>query len=99
MRGLSGGRAEVFRGRTIRHFAAAFRIGSLMRPTVVRRVEQAGDAKERARRIATILAAGFERLLAGRQEAEAALDSREDQSVTTDYPTDGSVEESDGLGD
>ncbi len=70
-----------------------------MRPTVVRRAEHSGDAKERARHIATILAAGLERLLAGRQEAEAALDSREDQSVTTDCPTDGSAEESNGLGD
>ena len=70
-----------------------------MRPTVVRRAEHSGDAKERARRIATILAAGLERLLAGRQEAEAALDSREDQSVTTDCPADGSAEGSNGLGD
>ncbi len=70
-----------------------------MRPTVVRRAEHSGDAKERARRIAAILAAGLERLLAGRQEAEAALDSREDQSVTTDCPADGSAEESNGLGD
>ncbi len=70
-----------------------------MRPTVVRRAENSGDAKERARRIATILAAGLERLLAYRQKAEAALDSREDQSVTTDCPADGSAEESNGLGD
>jgi hypothetical protein len=66
---------------------------------MVRRAEHSGDAKERARRIATILAAGLERLLAGRQEAEAALDTREDQSVTTDCPADGLVEESNGLGD
>ena len=70
-----------------------------MRPTVVRRAEHSGDAKERARRIATILAAGLERLLAGRQEAEAALDSREDQRVTTDCPANGSAEESNDLGD
>ena len=70
-----------------------------MRPTVIRRAEHSGDARERARRIATILAAGLERLLAGRQEAEAALDSGEDQSVTTDCPADGLAEESNGLGD
>ncbi len=75
-----------------------------MRPTVVRRAEHSGDAKERARRIATILAAGLERLLGGSgQKAaaadEAALDSRENQSVTTDCPADGSAEESNGLGD
>ncbi len=70
-----------------------------MRPTVVRSAEHFGDAKERARRIATILAAGLERLLAGRQEAEAALDSREDQSVTTDCPADGSARESGDRGD
>ena len=69
-----------------------------MRPTVVRRAEHSGDVKERARRIATILAAGLERLLAGRQEAEAELDSREDQRVTTDGPADGSAEGSSGLG-
>ena len=70
-----------------------------MRPTVVRRAEHSGDAKERARRIATILAAGLERLLVGRHKAKAALDSREDQSVTTDCPADGSAEESNGRGD
>ncbi len=69
-----------------------------MRPTVIRRAEHSGGARERARRIATILAAGLERLLAGRHEAEAALDSREDQRVTTDCPVDGSAEGSSGLG-
>ena len=63
-----------------------------------RRCEDSGDVKERARRIAAILAAGLERLLTGRQEVEAALDSRENQSVTTDRPADGSARESDDLG-
>ncbi len=70
-----------------------------MRPMVIRRAEHFGDAKERARRIATILAAGLERLLAGLQEADVALDSRENQSVTTDCPADGSAEETNDLGD
>ncbi len=70
-----------------------------MRPTVVRRAEHSGDAKERAQLIVTILAAGLERLLAGRQKAEVALDSRENRSVTANFPADGSARQSGDRGD
>ncbi len=75
-----------------------------MRPTVIRRISDSADAKERARRVATILAAGLERLLGGSGQKtsaadETALDSRENQSVTTDCLADGSAQEPDDLGD
>ena len=62
-----------------------------MRPTVTRQTSESGGAKDRARRIAVILAAGLERLL--------ALDSGERESVTTDCPADGEAQESDERGD
>lgn len=62
-----------------------------MRPTVIRRVEDSGDSKDKARRLATILAAGLERLL--------ALDSKGNERVTTDCPADGEGQESEERGD
>lgn len=62
-----------------------------MRPTVIRRAKDPGDAKDRARRMAAILGAGLERLL--------ALDYCADASVTTDCPADGPAQESGDLGD
>lgn len=62
-----------------------------MRPTVIRRAKDPGDAKDRARRMAAILGAGLERLL--------ALDYWADASVTTDCPADGAAQETDERGD
>lgn len=62
-----------------------------MRPTVIRRAKDPGDAKDRARRMAAILGAGLERLL--------ALDYGGNASVTTDCPADGPAQETDARGD
>ena len=74
-----------------------------MRPTLIRRAKESGDAADRARRIAAILAAGLERLLGGGEkvgaEGETALDYGGKPSVTTDCRADGSVQESNDIGD
>ena len=71
--------------------------------TVIRGVKESGDAADRARRIAAILAAGLERLFGGGEkvgaEGETALDYDGNPSVTTDCRADGPAEESDDLGD
>ena len=74
-----------------------------MRPTVIRHTKDPADSGYRARRIATILAAGLERLLGGDQgvgvEDGTALDYGANPSVTTDCRAEGPVEESDDRGD
>ena len=74
-----------------------------MRPTVIRHAKDPADSGYRARRVATILAAGLERLLGGDQgvgvEDGTALDYGGKPSVTTDCRADGSAQESDDIGD
>jgi len=74
-----------------------------MRMTVIRHVKDPADSGYRARRIATILAAGLERLLGGDRgvsvEDGTALDYGANRSVTTDCRAEGPVEESDDRGD